>query len=137
MDHGWAGTRVQPHIHFWPEASGTGTFALGGYYAWCPVGSVVPAQASWTAWAASYGVTPAVQNQHIVLELFEADAPADPGESAMLLIAIERLSSTTDTYDDNKSSGTPAANVGLLFLDCHYQTQERGSYGEYGDGEGF
>lgn len=137
MDHGWAGTTVHPHIHFWPEASGTGTFALGGYYAWCVVGGTMPALASWTAWQATYPITPTLLNQHIVLGLFEAAPPPDPGESAMLLIDLNRLSTTTDTYDDNKASGTPTANVGLLFLDCHYQTQERGSYLEYSDGDGF
>jgi len=137
MDHGWAATTVYPHIHFWPEASGTGLFALGGYWVWSRAGGTVPAQASWTAWTASYSITPALLNQHLVLGLFDADPLSDPGESDMLLFSLERLSSTTDTYDDNKGSGTPTANVGLLFLDVHYQAQERGSYLQFSDGEGF
>lgn len=110
-------------------SSGSGVFYITGAYAWVGVSGTLPANTSWTTFAASRSFTPADQHQHLIVSLGEVQPRVNSRVSDMLLIHVERFPAS-DTYETSKSPGTAAANVGLLSADVHYRKDVLGTVDE-------
>lgn len=134
MPHGWdPTTRIHPHAHVIPMASGSGDVKMNYVYTWCPVNSVVPAAAGWVTGSVTASYTPSDQFVHKVLDFGYLTPPAGAVESIILMFKVERpgASDNADTYSTNKVGGTTAANLGVVFFDLHYQKIKAGTVSEY------
>lgn len=135
MPHMWdATTAVRPHMHIIPMAAGAGNLYIEYQYAWAPFDIVLGAIASWTTGSVTVPITLADQYKHRLISIGNITPPAEAGPSTMLLFKTTRAGTNPlDTYSTNKTGGTPSANVGILYLDLHYQkvragTETPGSY---------
>lgn len=135
MPHMWdATTAVRPHMHIIPMAAGAGNLYIEYQYAWAPFDIVLGAIASWTTGSVTVPITLADQYKHRLISIGNITPPAEAGPSTMFLFKTTRAGTNPlDTYSTNKTGGTPSANVGILYLDLHYQkvragTQTPGSY---------
>jgi hypothetical protein len=108
---------------------------FGYKYTWQDIGSEFPSDASWITGNATMtvGITDAFkQRAHGIV--VAVPAPIGEGYSSMVLFRLQRLGTNPlDTYNTNKAGGTPAANLGLLYMDCHFQTERRGSLAQFSD----
>lgn len=124
---------VKPHLHVVPMAApaAPSTIAFAGQYIWAQRDTPILANASWTAFspAPTKAITAADEFKHLLINLGDVTPPANPQVSDILLIYLKRDSSGADDYDDNKTGGTGAANLGVLSLDLHYRSWKQGSRG--------
>lgn len=123
------------HVHTVPMANASGNVYWEMKYTWQAVGSEFPATASWTTVNSTQSITAADQYIHTTHTLAtDITAPDPDGYSTFLLIELRRLGTdTNDTYDTDKPSGTGAANLGILNLDCHYLVDRSGSITRFDD----
>lgn len=136
MSHRWRGdTNVHPHIHVIPLADpASDEYAyFEGYYTWAPIGfSPIPALAGWTPFNATLTVSPGDVYKHKALGLATVAPPVSPTPSSVLLLYVQRSgTSGSDTYDTNKGSGTPAANLAIVSSDVHFRAEKIGTLTEY------
>jgi hypothetical protein len=129
--HRWNKKQVRPHLHFLPMAAGAGRFAVIGHYVWVSVDRLVPAIAGWTAYSAYMDLVAGDQYREKILTLAKCDPPENSKESDILLIRCVRDHAGADTYTTSKDHGTAAANIGLLSMDAHYQSEKSGTVQEY------
>lgn len=106
-------------------------------YTWQKPGDLFPADASWTAGFSTLSVATGDAFKHVYHNLVtNIAAPASETYSSIMLCMVQRLGTdANDTYNTDKATppGTAAANLGLLYVDCHYQTERRGSLLETSD----
>jgi len=107
-------------------------------YQWCPIGQELLAPTGWTADAAtSLTINPGDEFKHLLYELTSAPiaVPIGDGYSSVLALEVSRLGNTdaADDYEAAKAVGTGAANLGLLFIDCHYEADRDGSINDDSD----
>ena len=129
--HDWKpNTEVRPHLHCVPLADpvSTQTVALSGSYAWAHHLAVIPAATGWTPFTSTLDVAPGDVNKSLIMSLFNS-TPTGSKESSILLIRLVMATATT-TYKTNKVGGTGQANLGILFLDGHYQRNKLGTLPE-------
>ena len=133
--HRWKrGTDVKLHVHILPcaDPASNQDIYFDGYYAWSTVdGTTVPANASWTGFNATEVVANGDIYKQKIVNLASITPPSGAKESAFLLVYLRRKgTSASDTYTTNKGGGTPAANVGLLGVDVHFQVNKIGTVTE-------
>lgn len=138
LPHKWrTDTEVHVHLHVMPLADppSTKNVYFSGYYTWAPINfSPVPALAGWTTFNATMSVAVGEVYKHKIAEIGQIAAPASPTPSTCLFLYMMREGTNVlDTYDTNKGSGTPAANLALLSSDLHYRAQRMGTLLEYSD----
>ena len=134
--HRWDRTTpLYLHAHIVPMADPVSPqiVYLDGSYAWAHYGAIVPAAADWTAITpVPHTVSPGQLRIPGIVSL--AEIPAGTAlESDILIVKIRRpgSSNASDTYTTSKpGSGTAAANVCILSVDCHYVTQKAGTQTE-------
>lgn len=136
LPHKWRGdTDVHPHLHVVPMADPAADedVYFEGQYTWAPIGfSPIPALAGWTSFNATLTISPGDIYEHMIAELGQFAPPASPTASTCLLLYLERAGTNVlDTYDTNKASGTPAANLAVLSTDLHYRAEKFGTITEY------
>jgi hypothetical protein len=133
VQHDWdVGTSVKFHLHVVPMASTAGNVVISGYYFWAGVGDVIPAVVGWTPFNVIVPIAAADQYKHFIIPVVTA-VPTTQKGSSILNVYLTRPGATdaNDTYDGNKVGGTPAANLGLLSADWHYQVNQAGTVNEY------
>lgn len=133
LPHEWDfTTAIRPHIHFVPCApmSVQRTFAMKGWYTWALRLVEIPPQAGWTPFSASIVLQPSNVYNHMTLGYGSVQPPGGAAESSIFLLHMER-DLTNDTYTDDKPDNTPAANIGILSVDVHYQKSKQGTQGEF------
>lgn len=133
MPHAWdTSTAIHPHAHVVPMSSGSGLVKLNYAYAWFNVSTEFPDSTGWTSGSVSASYTPADQFKQTIID-FGYLTPSIQRESSILVFKVERQGSSdvSDTYSTNKTGGTAAANLGILFFDLHYQKIKAGSVDEY------
>jgi len=125
MPHGWAGTQINPHVHWVPKITSDGVptnqiAEWGLEYSWVNIGGDFPATTT------IYGSTTIpndaviVANRHYMTTL----TPITPsvtqnGLSSMLMCRLFRnATGTNDTYE---------SDAGLLEFDIHYEIDMLGS----------
>ena len=134
MPHGWCGTNVQPHIHIVPCADPATIkyIYFKAAWVWVTEAGEIPTYGSWNhitpfQWA----INPGDVNKQFKVPFPVVIAPAQPPELKALLWHFERVGDEIeDTYTDDKDAlpgQTGAANVAVLGIDLHYQTNSRGS----------
>lgn len=128
------------HIHCVPmvaPSSSPQNVYFAYKYSWQKLGDAFPANASWVASNAVMPVVTADAFEHVYFPIVSnIAAPANETYSSILLFTLQRLGTNImDTYDTNKATppGTAAANLGLLYVDCHYDTERAGSLLETAD----
>lgn len=135
LDHSWdPTTNVHFHLHIVPMVSPVATrnVRFTGQYAWASVGTVIPANSGWTSFTKDVAVDPADGFKSSIGAIFVAAPPSTADESAILLIRVTRAGTDlADTYNDGKTPGTPAANLGLLSADLHYLRNKLGTVSEF------
>lgn len=132
LPHQWdPSTAVRPHMHLIPMASGSGVVSMLYAYAWCNERDVLPGASGWTSGSVTASYTPAHQYTHQTLSFGTVVPPSGAFESCVLVFKVERDASVADTYSTNKTGGTGAANVGVLFFDLHYQKIKAGTISEF------
>lgn len=133
MTHMWdSTTAVWPHIHYVPMASSGGNVYIEFQYAWAPRTSIIPDIDSWSNGNVTVNISAGDQYKHLTAGLANIVPPINAGASSMLLLKITRMGdSSNDTYNGNKSSGTGAANLGILYLDLHYQKVRAGTTSQF------
>ena len=124
------------HIHYVPMVNPVAiqNVYFSYSYSWQTVDAVFPALVSWVSGNLTLpiGTTDAFKHKYAPL-ISAIAAPANEIYSSVLLFRITRLgTSPSDTYNTDKATppGTSAANLGLLYFDCHYITDRRGSVTE-------
>lgn len=130
MPHMWElETAVRPHIHIIPMVSASGNLYVQYQYSWAPFDQVLGAAATWTTGSVTIPLTPADQYKHRLITIGNISPPVGSGPSTMLLFKTTRAGTDPlDTYSTNKTGGgTPAANVGILYVDLHYQKIRAGT----------
>jgi hypothetical protein len=108
---------------------------LGYKYTWQSIGGLIPSNTSWISGNTSLSIGTTDEFIHKKFNIVSnIQIPASETYSSMLLISIQRLSSNeNDTYKTNKVGGTGKANLGLLYVDIHYQKDRLGSLLENSD----
>lgn len=135
LDHGLVLPQTAKlHIHLVPMiAPTTGTRVMAFDYKWtlatAGAGTIPRAIASWTANTATRNVVTAEVFQHIIMPICDIAIPAGTPHSSILLVRLAR-SLANDTYEDNKTLGTGAANLGVIGFDLHVQRYRMGSTSE-------
>lgn len=130
--HGWARNSVRPHLHIVPAASGTGNVYWEYQYTWTRPGRELVDQGSWTTGTVTTAVGAADVFDEMIVDFGLITPPSWADASSNLHFHVNRDgTSGSDTYDTNKGWGTIAANVALLFADCHYQRSLIGSQTEF------
>lgn len=129
MTHMWdPTTAVRPHAHVIPMGSVDGNLYFSYQYAWVPANDVLGAITSWTSGNVTIPILGADQYIHKIVSFGNISPPETAGPSSMLLFKMTRLGTNPlDTYTSNKSGGTAAANLGVLYLDLHYQKTKAGT----------
>ena len=134
FSHRWNRGAVKPHIHWVPCVNPASPQVVQFYYAyaWASPGVEVPAATGWVSAEVSATVGTSDAFKPKITALVTITPPADTPESAFLLLTVKRLgsSSGSDTYTTSKGSGTGAANVALLGVDVHYQSEKIGTTAE-------
>ena len=132
MPHGWVGTNVQPHIHIIPCGNNLVTeyIYFKAAYVWTTEAGEIPTYGSWNhitpfQWAVNVGD----QYKQFKVAFPIVVAPAQPPELKALLWHFERVGDEPeDTYTTNKTGSTiPEANLAILGIDLHFQTNSRGT----------
>lgn len=125
------------HIHCIPMVSPAApeNVYFGYNYTWQNADGTFPANASWVSGNSTMtvGISDGFDGRlHSIIA--DIEPPASEGYSSFLLVTITRLGTDgNDTYDTAKVGGTAQANLGLLGIDCHYETNRRGSIEELTD----
>lgn len=130
MPHGWdPTTSVHPHMHCIPMGSGSGVVKLNYAYTWTGDHGEFMAASGWTSGSITASYDPSHQHIQDVIIFGEVAPRSGSYESDILLFKVERPGSSdaTDTYTAGKSTGTAAANLGVLFFDFHYQKIKAGT----------
>lgn len=127
------------HIHYIPMVNPAAieNVYFSYSYAWKTTDTEFPALVSWTSGNATLPIQTTDAFKTLLFSIVtNIAAPANEGYSSILLFRITRLGTDPlDTYDTDKATppGTAAANLGLLYFDCHYVTDRRGSALESSD----
>ena len=135
------GTKIHDvHMHYIPLVApgGVKVCKMQISYQWCPIGAELTDPAGWTTPAATVlTINPGDEWKHGLHELISTPIAVPTGDSYSSLFACEvrRLGSTdvADDYEAAKAVGTGAANLGLLFIDCHYEADRDGSINDTSD----
>lgn len=134
MPHSWDKTQVRPHIHLIPMVSPVANqnIYFEGEYAWMQAGKTAPV-APWTAFNATFTVTPTMGLENHVVSLAVVQPAADAQESDILLVWVRRAGlNVLDTYTTTKpGGGTGAANVAVVSIDCHFRKDKSGTEQEF------
>lgn len=139
LKHAWKrGTDAHLHVHYTPLATWTpgAPIKYVGWevsHFWTTSGLEVPVATSWTTTLVQMPVYPTDQFKLLLFELIDFAPPETAKESSLVLIRIRRLGTTgiTDTYTDNKTGGTVAANLVVWDFDMHIQLDKPGTVTEY------
>ena len=137
LPHRWKrDTEVRVHLHYVPcvaPSASPQVVSLSGRYAWAHPNAAIPAWASWTTWSKTFNVATGDENKENLTSLF-ATTPTGSKESSVLLVYIQRDGAAapggTDTYETSKGYGTNQANLGILYLDAHFQAEKIGTVSE-------
>lgn len=127
------------HIHCVPMVNpAVAQDVYFGYsYSWQIMEGAFPALGSWVSGNSTFQVGVADAFKHKYHQIVaDIAAPANETHSSVLLFRLTRLGTDPlDTYSTNKAvpPGTAAANLGLLYVDCHYLADRRGSVAELSD----
>jgi len=113
------------HIHMIPMSNASGDVYFQVQYYWSNLWTEIPEIASWTTTNVTVSLTSASQYKHILVGLLaDITPPANETVSSVLMMKVTRLGNNAlDTYSTNKTSGTGAANVWILYLDAHTKTE--------------
>jgi hypothetical protein len=132
VGHDWElDTEIRLHIHLLPMANGAGNVYWVYKYFFAPIGTAVPANASWTNSTTTTALVAGDQYDHIARTVFTL-TPSGGTPSGILLFEIMRESThVSDTYSTNKDHGTAQANLGILYVDAHYQKDSPGTATEF------
>lgn len=138
MPHGWDLSAVEPHMHILCGASVTGNVVLDGYYTWSHISGspILGPLNTWTTFRTITTIQGSWQwtERGISLGLITPPAAAKVN-SANLMIYLRRpgAADPDDTYDGAKPTppGTAAANLGIVYLDCHVRLNHLGSVNLY------
>ena len=137
LPHRWIpNTEVRVHLHYIPMVTPAADEVayLEYSYAWGHPNAELPAAASWTTGNVSLTIPSSGANTffHKATSLF-VDTPTGASESSFLIVRFSRLGTNgADTYTTAKATGTAAANLAILSVDCHYQSGKEGSVSEFG-----
>ncbi len=132
MPHGWVRTAVNPHWHALPMASADGVAVLTMQYAWGRVGRELPAASGWTTVRKEVAISASDQYKEIAVSFGPIEPPAWSDASTNLHCLFARLGDdAADTYTGSKVGGTAAANLGVAYVDCHFQRSLLGSISEF------
>lgn len=132
MPHKWRrDTKVFPHIHWEPQVNPAATQVVhfDGYWTWSEFNVATPALSGWTAFSVTVNVGTTDAFKQKITELVPAGVtpPSGAKESSCLLVYLRRNSGATDTYTTSKATGTATANVMLVSVDAHYQSDKFGT----------
>lgn len=141
-EHGWDGTIVRPHAHVIPTSLVVGDSAtvLGNVYwlfrwAWTGIGTglKIPVGSAWTNLNITQPITIGNQMEELIVGP-SITPPSGLPLSAHLHVEMSRLGTNAlDTYDSDSESGTAAANLALVSVDCHARRIRTGSKYETAD----
>lgn len=136
MPHGWDLSAVEPHLHVLCAASSTGTVVIDGYYTWSHISGapILGPLSSWNSYRVTQSLSGTYQYTERGISLGLITPPvAARVASANLLIYVRRPGSSDagDTYDGSKPFGTQAANLGILYADCHVRIGRFGTAALY------
>jgi hypothetical protein len=128
------------HMHYIPMVApgGVKVCRMQVNYQWCPIGQELLAPTGWTAMATtSLTINPGDEFKHLLYELISTPiaVPAGDGYSSLFACEVTRLGAAdaVDDYEAAKAVGTGTANLGLLFIDCHYEADRDGSINDLTD----
>lgn len=132
MPHRWRrDTKVFPHLHWVPMVNPATTEVVhfDGYWAWSEIGGELPALTGWTSFSVTVNVGTSDAFKQKITELVPAGVtpPTGAKESTCLVVYLRRNTGTSDTYTTSKASGTAQANVCLVSVDAHYQSDKMGT----------
>jgi hypothetical protein len=106
-------------------------------YQWCPVGQELLDPTGWTSPAAvALTINPGDEFKHLLFELIhDISVPTGDGYSSILCAEVIRLGATdaADDYEAGKAVGNAAANLGLVGIDVHYESDRDGSINDLTD----
>jgi hypothetical protein len=115
----------------WGEAATTKDGYFQIKYNWVAYGVEVPAAVGWTTIYKTVSIAKADIYKDAIATLATIPPGANAKESSILRVQIIRLGTNiNDTYNDNKTGGTNAANIALWDIDCHYQQDKSGTVTE-------
>lgn len=127
------------HVHCIPCGTNPATaknVRFSWAYTWQNSGGVFPANASWISGTSDMPISTTGQYTGLIHSFSVNLTPPSPEHySSWLLFRVLRLSSSgSDTYVQSNPSGTAAANLAILGVDCHIQFDGRdGSINEIDD----
>lgn len=131
------GTALELHVHCIPMVNPASDqvvrFEL--QYSWQKAGDEFPTVSSWTTETADMTVTTTDAFKHKLFELKSSiAAPSSESYSSYFLCRVRRLGTDGgDTYTTSKASGTAAANLAILGVDCHILHDRNGSILDHAD----
>jgi hypothetical protein len=127
MPHRWNRGQVRPHMHVIAAQvpASPRVVKVGVKYAWALTNAALPANSGWTTLPTiNYPVVPGDEYLEKILALGTLTPPAAAKESAILVMQVSRVAAG-DTYND-----TAAANLVLLSIDTHFQSEKLGTFPE-------
>jgi hypothetical protein len=135
------GTKIHDlHMHYIPMVApgGVKVVRMQVSYQWCPIGVELADPTGWTTpGATSLTINPGDEFKHLIYELITTPIAVPTGDSYSSLFAcqVTRLgnSDAADDYEAGKAVGTGAANLGLVFIDAHYESDRDGSINDTTD----
>jgi hypothetical protein len=135
LPHSWRPTTpVRPHLHIVPcadpLASQVARFQIR--YAWSSVNAAIPPLSEWATATVDVTIDPGGALKQRIVSFEPIQPPAGVHESALFMWSVSRLGAQPeDTYSTNKAWGNGAANVAVLSVDVHYQTEKSGTEIEF------
>ena len=119
LPHGWKGTTIYPHVHWSPTTTNTGTVRWRLEYTWVNIDGTFGASSTVDM---EEVVSTNSQWKHMLIGTVSGIAPSgsQSGISSMLICRLYRDPTVT-------TGSNLAANVALLAIDFHYQTDALGS----------
>lgn len=134
MSHGWDATEVRPHIHCIPMAAANGDVVFECKHVWAKTNELIPANSQWTTSAVTASFVVADQYKHKIVSFptVAASSASNMGSSAMLFYSVTRTGlGAGDTYTGSKDHGAAAANLGVIYFDCHARKDNAGTVSEF------
>jgi len=125
LPHGWAGTAIEPHVHWLPAADGASSAVRWGLeYTWAGVGQVFGNTTILYSSTTVQGDASLIASKHYITE-FAALAPTltQRDISSILICRVFR--------DSANAADTYTGKCGMLYVDFHYQLDALGSDAEH------
>jgi hypothetical protein len=128
IDHDWdLDTQIVVHGHCLPMANAGGNVYWTWQYYFSSLDIVVPAVAGWTTGNTTTTFVAGDQYKHTHVPIITF-TPSGANAGAIIVFDITRKSTDVlDTYDTDKDHETGAANLGILYIDAHYQHGRAGT----------